>query len=202
MFVQYLERDKACLLGCWTCCQRVELQPLPALVHTITLLHVSLPALLLHCSRNNKLLENIALHEFYMNVQYNDPFALCTKRHLNFFPFFSGFVTENQLPHKIQYISWSPVGHKLVSKVNEALEWFCFVWLEDIYLPFVIILLGHFFDRPVCINLGCEQEWQNSFNLLNLICLCLNRRIHVLSYVMCFSSLASVLSRIDQHNCM
>uniref|UniRef100_H0Z908 Fibroblast activation protein alpha n=2 Tax=Taeniopygia guttata TaxID=59729 RepID=H0Z908_TAEGU len=24
------------------------------------------------------------------------------------------FVTENQLPHKIQYISWSPVGHKLV----------------------------------------------------------------------------------------
>lgn len=96
----------------------------------------------------------------YMNVQYNDPFAVCTKSHLNFFPFFSGFVTENQLPHKIQYISWSPVGHKLVSKDNEALEWFCFVWLEDIYLPLVIILLGNIFDRPVCINLGCQQEWQ------------------------------------------
>uniref|UniRef100_A0A8C4V425 Fibroblast activation protein alpha n=1 Tax=Falco tinnunculus TaxID=100819 RepID=A0A8C4V425_FALTI len=86
-------------------------------MHNITLLHVSLPALILHCSRNNKLLENLAIHEFYMNVQYNDAFALCTKSHLNFFPFFSGFVTENQLPHKIQYISWSPVGHKLVKDI-------------------------------------------------------------------------------------
>jgi len=91
-------------------------------VHTITIQHVSLPALIVHCSRNKKLLENIALREFYTNVQYNDPSALCTKSYLNFFPFFSGFVTENQLPHKIQYISWSPVGHKLVSKDNEALE--------------------------------------------------------------------------------
>uniref|UniRef100_A0A8C0GG36 Fibroblast activation protein alpha n=1 Tax=Chelonoidis abingdonii TaxID=106734 RepID=A0A8C0GG36_CHEAB len=37
--------------------------------------------------------------------------------HFNFFPFFffffSNFVTENPLPNKIQYISWSPVGHKL-----------------------------------------------------------------------------------------
>uniref|UniRef100_A0A8C8B5S5 Fibroblast activation protein alpha n=1 Tax=Otus sunia TaxID=257818 RepID=A0A8C8B5S5_9STRI len=37
--------------------------------------------------------------------------------------FFSGFVTENQLPHKIQYISWSPVGHKLV-----------YVYQNNIYL--------------------------------------------------------------------
>ncbi|XP_057883488.1 prolyl endopeptidase FAP isoform X2 [Melospiza georgiana] len=34
-----------------------------------------------------------------------------------------GFVTENQLPHKIQYISWSPVGHKLV-----------YVYQNNIYL--------------------------------------------------------------------
>uniref|UniRef100_A0A672VAD4 Fibroblast activation protein alpha n=1 Tax=Strigops habroptila TaxID=2489341 RepID=A0A672VAD4_STRHB len=58
-----------------------------------------------------------------MNVQYNDLFVLCTKSHLNFFPFFSGFVTENQLPRKIQYISWSPVGHKLV-----------YVYQNNIYL--------------------------------------------------------------------
>lgn len=101
------------------------------------------------------MLENIALHKFYMNVQYNDPFALCAKSHLNFFPFFSGFVTENQLPHKIQYISWSPTGHKLVSKDN-ALECFCFVWLENICLPLVFILLGYIFGRSVCIKLGCE----------------------------------------------
>lgn len=93
-----------------------------------------------------------------MNVEYNDPFALCTKSHLKFFPFFSGFVTENQLPHKIQYISWSPVGHKLVSKDNKVLKLFCFVWLENICLPLFIILLGHIFDRTMCINLGCKQE--------------------------------------------
>lgn len=45
-------------------------KPLSTLVHTITLLHVSLPALILHRSKNNKLLENIALHKFYMRVQY------------------------------------------------------------------------------------------------------------------------------------
>lgn len=128
--------------------------PLPALVHTITLLHVWLPALILHCSLNKKLLENIALHEFYMNVQYNDPFALWAKSHFNFFPFFSGFVTENQLPHKIQYISWSPVGHKLVSKDNKALESFCFMGLEDFHLPLVIALSSHIFEKPMCTNLG------------------------------------------------
>ncbi|XP_074767069.1 prolyl endopeptidase FAP [Athene noctua] len=36
---------------------------------------------------------------------------------------YGGFVTENQLPHKIQYISWSPVGHKLV-----------YVYQNNIYL--------------------------------------------------------------------
>ncbi|XP_042678254.1 prolyl endopeptidase FAP isoform X3 [Centrocercus urophasianus] len=36
---------------------------------------------------------------------------------------YGGFVTENQLPHKIQYISWSPVGHKLA-----------YVYQNNIYL--------------------------------------------------------------------
>uniref|UniRef100_A0A8B9PDU5 Fibroblast activation protein alpha n=1 Tax=Apteryx owenii TaxID=8824 RepID=A0A8B9PDU5_APTOW len=35
----------------------------------------------------------------------------------------AGFVTENQLPHKIQYVSWSPVGHKLA-----------YVYQNNIYL--------------------------------------------------------------------
>uniref|UniRef100_A0A8B9PH43 Fibroblast activation protein alpha n=1 Tax=Apteryx owenii TaxID=8824 RepID=A0A8B9PH43_APTOW len=78
---------------------------------------------ILHYSPNKKLLENTALCEFYMYVQYNYPFALRAKSHFNFFPFFSGFVTENQLPHKIQYVSWSPVGHKLA-----------YVYQNNIYL--------------------------------------------------------------------
>uniref|UniRef100_A0A7M4FP88 Fibroblast activation protein alpha n=1 Tax=Crocodylus porosus TaxID=8502 RepID=A0A7M4FP88_CROPO len=36
---------------------------------------------------------------------------------------YGDFITENQLPHNIQYISWSPVGHKLV-----------YVYQNNIYL--------------------------------------------------------------------
>uniref|UniRef100_A0A7M4FP90 Fibroblast activation protein alpha n=1 Tax=Crocodylus porosus TaxID=8502 RepID=A0A7M4FP90_CROPO len=48
---------------------------------------------------------------------------ICMYYHFNFPLFFSDFITENQLPHNIQYISWSPVGHKLV-----------YVYQNNIYL--------------------------------------------------------------------
>ncbi|KYO17938.1 prolyl endopeptidase FAP [Alligator mississippiensis] len=38
-------------------------------------------------------------------------------------PVYGDFITENQLPHNIQHISWSPVGHKLV-----------YVYQNNIYL--------------------------------------------------------------------
>lgn len=61
------------------------------------------------------------------------------------------------------------------------LEWICFVWLEDTYLPLVMR----------------NDDKENSLNLF--YCLCLNRRIvHGLRYIMCFSLLTSLYPELTQ----
>uniref|UniRef100_A0A663MUT0 Fibroblast activation protein alpha n=1 Tax=Athene cunicularia TaxID=194338 RepID=A0A663MUT0_ATHCN len=77
--------------------------------------------------KNNEYLHQSAEDDIILyNVEMNYPTTIMTNSTMvpistSFF--FSGFVTENQLPHKIQYISWSPVGHKLV-----------YVYQNNIYL--------------------------------------------------------------------
>lgn len=64
------------------------------------------------CEHSN----NQEIHRKHCIIQ---SFLCCA--HLSFFffsfsfSFCSVFAREHELPHNIQYISWSPVGHKLVS---------------------------------------------------------------------------------------
>ncbi|XP_074857284.1 prolyl endopeptidase FAP [Carettochelys insculpta] len=54
---------------------------------------------------------------------------------------YSNFVTDNPLPHKIQYISWSPVGHKLA-----------YVYQNNIYLK------QHPDDLPIKITSNGKEN--------------------------------------------
>ncbi|XP_053141390.1 prolyl endopeptidase FAP-like isoform X4 [Hemicordylus capensis] len=55
------------------------------------------------------------------------------------------FVTEHKLPHEIQYISWSPVGHKLV-----------YVYQNNIYLKLD--------PRQPALQITTDGTWNGVFN--------------------------------------